>query len=167
MYTERSKKPKHARVTEEDHQPGWRAPKVIHPALARAPVRPHGERVHQVGGSLDWAGHGASVKSVKHHRITWSTEAGGISMNAIVPETERAWTVGTAPGIFPFIGHGIALARRPLAFLNSLPAHGDLVELRLGPQRAWMVCHPELVHKVLMDPGPSTRGARCTTGWGS
>ncbi|MFJ4541367.1 cytochrome P450 [Streptomyces tibetensis] len=79
-------------------------------------------------------------------------------MSGLVPEAERTWTVGTAPGIFPFISHGIALARRPLAFLNSLPAHGDLVELRLGPQRAWMVCHPELVHQVLMDPGTFDKG---------
>ncbi|MFJ8593949.1 cytochrome P450 [Streptomyces sp. NPDC093598] len=79
-------------------------------------------------------------------------------MNGLVPEAERAWTVGTAPGIFPFISHGIALARRPLAFVNSLPEHGDLVELRLGPQRAWMVCHPELVHQVLMDPATFDKG---------
>ncbi|MER7895104.1 cytochrome P450 [Streptomyces sp. NPDC096046] len=70
----------------------------------------------------------------------------------------RDWTVGTAPGIFPLIGHGIDLARRPLAFLNSLPEHGDLVEIRLGPQRAWMVCHPDLVHQVLMDPRTFDKG---------
>ncbi|WP_078504398.1 cytochrome P450 [Streptomyces viridochromogenes] len=79
-------------------------------------------------------------------------------MNRVAPERERAWRVGTAPGIFPFIGHGIALYRRPLAFLNSLRAHGDLVEIRLGPQRAWMVCHPELVHRVLMDSRTFDKG---------
>ncbi|WNM33351.1 cytochrome P450 [Streptomyces sp. Li-HN-5-11] len=75
-----------------------------------------------------------------------------------MPETARTWRVGTAPGIFPFLGHGIALFRRPLAFLNSLPRHGDVVEIRLGPQRAWMVCHPELVHQVLMDPHTFDKG---------
>ncbi|MFJ8539527.1 cytochrome P450 [Streptomyces sp. NPDC093591] len=79
-------------------------------------------------------------------------------MSRAAPELEHAWRVGTAPGIFPFIGHGIALYRRPLAFLNSLPAHGDLVEIRLGPQRAWMVCHPELVHQVLMDARTFDKG---------
>ncbi|MDO0917559.1 cytochrome P450 [Streptomyces sp. DT2A-34] len=79
-------------------------------------------------------------------------------MSRAVPEREHAWRVGTAPGIFPFIGHGIALYRRPLAFLNSLPTHGDLVEIRLGPQRAWMVCHPELVHQVLMDSRTFDKG---------
>ncbi|WP_078506801.1 cytochrome P450 [Streptomyces viridochromogenes] len=75
-----------------------------------------------------------------------------------VPGPARDWTVGTAPGIFPFLGHGIALVRRPLAFLESLPAYGDLVEIRLGPQRAWMACHPDLVHQVLRDPDTFDKG---------
>ncbi|GGW64051.1 cytochrome P450 [Streptomyces caelestis] len=79
-------------------------------------------------------------------------------MNGCVPEPEQAWTVGTAPGIFPSISHGIALFRRPLEFLNSLPARGDLVEIRLGPQRAWMVCHPELVHRMLRDSRTFDKG---------
>ncbi|WP_078630495.1 cytochrome P450 [Streptomyces roseochromogenus] len=79
-------------------------------------------------------------------------------MSRAVPEHKRKWTTGTAPGIFPLLGHGIAFYRRPLAFLNSLPAHGDLVEIRLGPQRAWMVCHPELTHEVLMDPHTFDKG---------
>ncbi|MBR8640269.1 cytochrome P450 [Streptomyces tuirus] len=79
-------------------------------------------------------------------------------MSGSVPGPARDWTVGTAPGIFPFFGHGIDLVRRPLAFLESLPAHGDLVEIRLGPQRAWMACHPDLVHQVLRDPRTFDKG---------
>ncbi|MFD3502869.1 cytochrome P450 [Streptomyces sp. NPDC058678] len=79
-------------------------------------------------------------------------------MSNAVPETERAWTVGTAPGIFPSIGHSIALFRRPLNFLNSLPARGDLVEIHLGPLRAWMACHPEVAHQVLMDTRTFDKG---------
>jgi cytochrome P450 len=81
-------------------------------------------------------------------------------MNAFVPEPEpeRTWTVGTAPSIFPSITHGIALFRRPLEFLNSLPAHGDLVEIRLGPLRAWVVCHPDLVHEMLRDTRTFDKG---------
>ncbi|MCF0078146.1 cytochrome P450 [Streptomyces lomondensis] len=79
-------------------------------------------------------------------------------MSGSVPGPARDWTVGTAPGIFPFLGHGIDLVRRPLAFLNSLPGHGDLVEIRLGPQRAWMACHPDLVHQVLRDPRTFDKG---------
>ncbi|MFD8231486.1 cytochrome P450 [Streptomyces sp. NPDC059696] len=48
--------------------------------------------------------------------------------------------------------------RRPLEFLNSLPARGDLVEIRLGPQRAWMVCHPDLVHRMLRDTRTFDKG---------
>lgn len=79
-------------------------------------------------------------------------------MSRVVPAQERVWRTGTAPGIFPVLGHGIALFRRPLAFLNSLPSYGDLVEIRLGPQRAWMVCHPELVHEMLKDPHTFDKG---------
>ncbi|MFI9803590.1 cytochrome P450 [Streptomyces sp. NPDC052301] len=79
-------------------------------------------------------------------------------MSRTVSEQKRTWTTGTAPGIFPLLGHAIAFYRRPLACLNSLPAHGDLVEIRLGPQRAWMVCHPELTHEVLMDPHTFDKG---------
>ncbi|MFI6934150.1 cytochrome P450 [Streptomyces sp. NPDC050287] len=48
--------------------------------------------------------------------------------------------------------------RRPLEFLNSLPAHGDLVGIRLGPLRAWVVCHPDLVHQMLKDTHTFDRG---------
>ncbi|MFI5677527.1 cytochrome P450 [Streptomyces cellulosae] len=48
--------------------------------------------------------------------------------------------------------------RRPLEFLNSLPAHGDLVEIRLGPLRAWVVCHPDLVHQMLRDTRTFDKG---------
>lgn len=58
---------------------------------------------------------------------------------------------GRAPGAVPLLGHVPALFRDPLPFLRSLPAHGDLVELRLGPQRAVMVCTPELFQHVLTD----------------
>ncbi|MGH3697379.1 MAG: cytochrome P450 [Pseudonocardiaceae bacterium] len=55
----------------------------------------------------------------------------------------------TAPGHWPVLGHAWALWQRPLEFLASLPAHGDLVEIRLGPQRAFVVCCPDLAHQVL------------------
>ncbi|WP_248510844.1 cytochrome P450 [Streptomyces sp. D2-8] len=48
--------------------------------------------------------------------------------------------------------------RRPLEFLKTLPAQGDLVEIRLGPRRAWMVCHPELVHRMLRDTRTFDKG---------
>ncbi|MEG3628217.1 cytochrome P450 [Streptomyces poriticola] len=48
--------------------------------------------------------------------------------------------------------------RRPLDFLESLPVHGDLVEIRLGPRRAWVACDPRLVHRILMDPRTFDKG---------
>src|SRR5947209_18198775 len=56
-----------------------------------------------------------------------------------------------APGGWPVLGHTLALLRRPLEFLVSLPAQGDLVEIKIGPQRMWVVCCPELAHHVLRD----------------
>ncbi|MFF4349826.1 cytochrome P450 [Streptomyces sp. NPDC001530] len=79
---------------------------------------------------------------------------------------------GTAPGGLPLLGHAIPLLRRPLQFLTSLPAHGDLVEVRLGPLRAYLVCRPELVQQVLLDPrtfdkgGPLFDAARLLVGNG-
>ncbi|MFD8461752.1 cytochrome P450 [Streptomyces antimycoticus] len=73
-------------------------------------------------------------------------------------QPERTWTTGTAPGSVPLLGHTVALWRRPLQFLASLPAHGDLVEVRLGPSRAYLACHPELVRHVLLNPRVFDKG---------
>lgn len=74
------------------------------------------------------------------------------------PSAERAWRIGTAPGALPLLGHVPALWRRPLEFLASLPAHGDLVEIRLGPSRAYVATHPELVRHVLLNPRTFDKG---------
>lgn len=87
-----------------------------------------------------------------------------------IPATAPA--TGIAPGRLPFLGHAIPLLRRPLQFLTSLPAHGDLVEVRLGPLRAFLVCRPELVQQVLLNPrtfdkgGPLFEAARLLVGNG-
>ncbi|NEB74877.1 cytochrome P450 [Streptomyces sp. SID14478] len=56
-----------------------------------------------------------------------------------------------APGRLPLVGHAHHLARRPLDFLTSLPAVGDLVELRIGSRPAYVPCHPDLVQQVLLN----------------
>ncbi|MFJ6385812.1 hypothetical protein ACIQI7_38125 [Kitasatospora sp. NPDC092039] len=61
------------------------------------------------------------------------------------------FTAATAPGGLPLLGHAAALLHRPHEFVAGLPAHGDLVRLRLGPLRAYVVCHPELVRRLLAD----------------
>ncbi|MGX9887604.1 cytochrome P450 [Streptomyces sp. NPDC002276] len=63
-----------------------------------------------------------------------------------------------APGALPLVGHLFPLLRDPLRFLNTLPAHGDLVQIRLGRQRAVVVCSPELVQQVLLHDSTYDKG---------
>ncbi|GAA0674164.1 cytochrome P450 [Kitasatospora atroaurantiaca] len=65
--------------------------------------------------------------------------------------TATGYRTSRAPGARPLLGHAPALFRDPLPFLRSLAERGDLVELRLGPQRAMMCCSPDLFHHVLTD----------------
>ncbi|GAA2094684.1 cytochrome P450 [Streptomyces albiaxialis] len=65
---------------------------------------------------------------------------------------------GVAPGALPLVGHAWHLRTRPLEFLASLPEHGDLVEIRLGPSRAYVVCEPELLRHVLADSRTFDKG---------
>ncbi|MFD7663830.1 cytochrome P450 [Streptomyces sp. NPDC059788] len=60
-------------------------------------------------------------------------------------------TFGAAPGAVPLLGHIPAIGRSSLDFMAALPAHGDLVRIRLGPWPAYVVCHPTLIHQVLVD----------------
>ncbi|WP_409239785.1 cytochrome P450 [Streptomyces sp. PA5.6] len=83
-----------------------------------------------------------------------------------------AMTVGSAPGRLPLLGHLLPLARRPLAFLRSLPGHGDLVSIGFGPRTAYVVCHPALADTVLRNArvfdkgGPFWEQARLAAGDG-
>ncbi|GHF32068.1 cytochrome P450 [Streptomyces fumanus] len=79
-------------------------------------------------------------------------------MHEALPAPDRVRTPGSAPGGVPFFGHAIALLSRPLDFLPSLPAHGDVVRIRLGPRRAWVVCDPGLVHRMLVDTRTFDKG---------
>jgi pentalenene oxygenase len=72
--------------------------------------------------------------------------------------TSTVASIPTAPGALPLLGHAIALLRDPLAFLRSLPDHGDLVQIRLGPLAAVMVCDPELTRRVLLDDRTYDKG---------
>ncbi|GLW94933.1 cytochrome P450 [Actinokineospora globicatena] len=60
-------------------------------------------------------------------------------------------SIPSAPGAVPLLGHAPRMVRDPLAFLESLPQHGDLVRVRLGPVRAVVVCGVELTDDVLRD----------------
>ncbi|MFF5468616.1 cytochrome P450 [Streptomyces achromogenes] len=63
-----------------------------------------------------------------------------------------------APGALPLLGHTLTLLRRPLEFLRSLPAHGDVVQVRLGPARAVAVCTAELTQQVMRDDRTFDKG---------
>ncbi|MGA4837393.1 cytochrome P450 [Streptomyces sp. G45] len=67
-------------------------------------------------------------------------------------------TIASAPGALPVVGHGLRMVRDPLAFLSSLPAHGDLVRVGLGPHRVVMVCTPALTRQVLLDTTTFDKG---------
>ncbi len=51
----------------------------------------------------------------------------------------------------PVLGHVATMARDPIRFVRDLPRWGDVVTVRVGPQRVFAVGHPELVHSVLAD----------------
>ncbi|GGS82796.1 cytochrome P450 [Streptomyces tanashiensis] len=72
-------------------------------------------------------------------------------MNGPEQETPPAPRHGRAPGAWPLLGHLPYLATRPLSFLDSLPGHGDVVRVRMGPRTAHVVSHPALVRRVLTD----------------
>ena len=60
-----------------------------------------------------------------------------------------AMSIGRAPGRLPFVGHARQLLFRPLEFLKSQRDRGDIVVFHPGPQRAYLVNNPELVHQML------------------
>ncbi|MFE7898190.1 pentalenene oxygenase [Streptomyces sp. NPDC057424] len=62
---------------------------------------------------------------------------------------QTAFVAGTAPGALPVVGHALQMMRHPVNFMTSLSAHGDLVEIRIGPTTAYVPTHPELLRHVL------------------
>ncbi|MEV4439485.1 cytochrome P450 [Streptomyces sp. NPDC049577] len=60
-------------------------------------------------------------------------------------------SVPVVPGAWPVVGHAPQLMRRPLEFVTSLAAHGDVVRLGLGMLPVHAVTHPSLVRRVLVD----------------
>ncbi|MFF2653746.1 pentalenene oxygenase [Streptomyces sp. NPDC058045] len=59
------------------------------------------------------------------------------------------FSAGAAPGALPALGHALHMMRHPVDFMTSLAAHGDLVEIRIGPTTAYVPTHPELLRHVL------------------
>ena len=74
------------------------------------------------------------------------------------PARTNTYRFGVAPGALPLLGHALPLWRRPLTFLAELPMHGDLVEIRLGPKRAYLACHVEVTRQLLLQPRTFDKG---------
>lgn len=74
------------------------------------------------------------------------------------PMISPTYTLGSAPGGLPLLGHALKMLRDPLDFLPSLRAHGDLVRLRLGPQQAYMACSHPIVQQVLLNSRTFDKG---------
>ncbi|MER5777586.1 cytochrome P450 [Streptomyces sp. NPDC002039] len=55
-----------------------------------------------------------------------------------------------APGRLPLLGHALQLWRQPIAFLESLRDHGDIVRLDIGTWPVHILTSPEHVHAVLV-----------------
>ena len=63
------------------------------------------------------------------------------------------------PGRLPVLGHTVSLLRAPLKLFTSLPAHGEVVKLHLGPLPVHVVTTPELAWQVLTtDAGKFDKG---------
>ncbi|MEY9486360.1 epi-isozizaene 5-monooxygenase [Streptomyces calvus] len=57
-----------------------------------------------------------------------------------------------AGGGVPVLGHGLRMARDPLAFMSQLRDHGDVVRLKLGPKTVYAVTAPALTGAVALSP---------------
>jgi pentalenene oxygenase len=62
---------------------------------------------------------------------------------------EDVMAIPSAPHAVPLLGHIPQLAHHPLRFLESLSQYGELVGIRLGKQRAVVICDPGLMTEVL------------------
>ncbi|MET8996128.1 cytochrome P450 [Amycolatopsis sp. Hca4] len=66
-------------------------------------------------------------------------------------------SVPVAPRRWPFLGHTPVLLRQRFAFTDTLPEHGEIVKLLLGPAPVYFVTSPRLAHEVLVNEGPKFR----------
>lgn len=68
-------------------------------------------------------------------------------------------TAPTAPGGLPLLGHLLPLLRDRLGYLQSLPAHGEVVQIRVGTHPVWVVTSPRIVREILaVQPDSFTKG---------
>ncbi|WP_280274925.1 cytochrome P450 [Nocardia wallacei] len=81
-------------------------------------------------------------------------------------------TAVLAPGGLPGLGHAWKLRTDPLGLFASLRAHGDIVQIRIGPQRVFVVTSTELTHELFaakyrsFDKGVAVENFRDVFGYG-
>ncbi|WP_280365050.1 cytochrome P450, partial [Nocardia wallacei] len=86
------------------------------------------------------------------------------------PATTR--TAVLAPGGLPGLGHAWKLRTDPLGLFASLRAHGDIVQIRIGSQRVFVVTSTELTHELFaakyrsFDKGVAVENFRDVFGYG-
>lgn len=56
-----------------------------------------------------------------------------------------------SPDGLPILGNGWAFSRDPVEAMESWATHGDLVRLRFGGESMYMVTHPELIKRILVE----------------
>ncbi|WP_413760693.1 cytochrome P450 [Streptomyces sp. MMBL 11-3] len=71
---------------------------------------------------------------------------------------KKSQSIPTAPRALPLVGHLLPLVRNPTLFLDSLPAHGDMVKIRVGPFSMVVLCDAGLTHQVLLDDRTFDKG---------
>ena len=60
--------------------------------------------------------------------------------------------VAPGPGGLPFVGNIFDVWKDPLRlFTRTVAEHGDIVAMRFGPFRYWLLNEPEAIHHVLVD----------------
>lgn len=64
----------------------------------------------------------------------------------VIPSRDAA----VAPGSLPLLGHALQLWRRPIAFLESLRTHGDIVRVDVATWPVHVLTSPDLIHSVLV-----------------
>jgi cytochrome P450 len=61
------------------------------------------------------------------------------------------FVIGKAPRGRPLLGHAGYLCRDPLGFFTSIRSCGDIVEIKIGRTSAYVLNHPELMRRMLVD----------------
>lgn len=62
-----------------------------------------------------------------------------------------AYSSASVPGGLPVFGHAIQFGLNPLTFLRSAGDRGDVVEFRIGRSKTYLVNHPAMIRRILID----------------